>query len=113
MPSRTRPHGTQGSGAHGLGNPRSPTNLKRIVAARPLGALVFGHYGDPLGRKKLLVLSLLLMGGATFAIGLPPTHATVGAAAPVLLTALRLVQGSPSYAPRLRGSRPHRSRQPP
>ncbi|MFD8508181.1 MFS transporter [Streptomyces sp. NPDC059687] len=62
-------------------------------AARPLGALVFGHYGDQLGRKKLLVLSLLLMGGATFAIGLLPTHATVGAAAPVLLTVLRLVQG--------------------
>ncbi|MFC8273022.1 MFS transporter [Streptomyces sp. NPDC057271] len=62
-------------------------------AARPLGALVFGHYGDRLGRKKLLVLSLLLMGGATFAIGLLPTHATVGAAAPLLLTALRLVQG--------------------
>ncbi|MFJ9819615.1 MFS transporter [Streptomyces sp. NPDC101151] len=62
-------------------------------AARPLGALVFGHYGDRLGRKKLLVLSLLLMGGATFAIGLLPTHATVGAAAPMLLTMLRLVQG--------------------
>jgi metabolite-proton symporter len=62
-------------------------------AARPLGALVFGHYGDRIGRKKLLVLSLLMMGGATFAIGLLPTHATVGAAAPVLLTTLRLVQG--------------------
>ncbi|MFJ7150280.1 MFS transporter [Streptomyces sp. NPDC100445] len=62
-------------------------------AARPLGALVFGHYGDRLGRKKLLVLSLVLMGGATFAIGLLPTHATVGSAAPVLLTVLRLVQG--------------------
>ncbi|MFE5400223.1 MFS transporter [Streptomyces sp. NPDC056580] len=62
-------------------------------AARPLGALVFGHYGDRLGRKKLLVLSLLMMGGATFAIGLLPTHATVGSAAPVLLTMLRLVQG--------------------
>ncbi|MEU0070137.1 MFS transporter [Streptomyces sp. NPDC006332] len=62
-------------------------------AARPLGALVFGHYGDRLGRKKLLVLSLVLMGGATFAIGLLPTHATVGTAAPVLLTLLRLVQG--------------------
>ncbi|MGW2470076.1 MFS transporter [Streptomyces bauhiniae] len=62
-------------------------------AARPLGALVFGHFGDRLGRKKLLVLSLLLMGGATFAIGLLPTHATIGTAAPVLLTALRLVQG--------------------
>ncbi|KUN06036.1 MFS transporter [Streptomyces yokosukanensis] len=62
-------------------------------AARPLGALVFGHFGDRLGRKKLLVLSLVMMGGATFAIGLLPTHATVGGAAPVLLTALRLVQG--------------------
>ncbi|MFJ8942562.1 MFS transporter [Streptomyces sp. NPDC102395] len=62
-------------------------------AARPLGALVFGHFGDRLGRKKLLVLSLLLMGGATFAIGLLPTHASVGSAAPVLLTLLRLVQG--------------------
>lgn len=62
-------------------------------AARPLGALVFGHFGDRLGRKKLLVLSLLMMGGATFSIGLLPTHATVGSAAPVLLTALRLVQG--------------------
>ncbi|MFE9609733.1 MFS transporter [Streptomyces sp. NPDC006012] len=62
-------------------------------AARPLGALVFGHYGDRLGRKRLLVLSLLLMGAATFAIGLLPTHASVGSAAPVLLTVLRLVQG--------------------
>ncbi|MEU9499439.1 MFS transporter [Streptomyces sp. NPDC048196] len=62
-------------------------------AARPVGALVFGHFGDRLGRKRLLVLSLLMMGGATFAIGLLPTHATIGTAAPVLLTVLRLVQG--------------------
>ncbi|MCC9684683.1 MFS transporter [Streptomyces althioticus] len=62
-------------------------------AARPIGALVFGHYGDQLGRKKLLVLSLLMMGGATFAIGLMPTHATIGSMAPILLTVLRLVQG--------------------
>ncbi|QXE38263.1 MHS family MFS transporter [Streptomyces sp. GMY02] len=62
-------------------------------AARPIGALVFGHFGDRMGRKKLLVLSLLMMGGATFAIGLMPTHATIGTAAPVLLTVLRLVQG--------------------
>jgi metabolite-proton symporter len=62
-------------------------------AARPIGALVFGHFGDKIGRKKLLVLSLLMMGGATFAIGLLPTHAAVGSAAPLLLTAMRLIQG--------------------
>ncbi|MFD3327394.1 MFS transporter [Streptomyces sp. NPDC058701] len=62
-------------------------------AARPLGGLVFGHYGDKIGRKKLLVLSLLLMGGATFAMGLLPTHASIGVGAPILLTLLRLVQG--------------------
>ncbi|MEV2251057.1 MFS transporter [Streptomyces sp. NPDC050147] len=62
-------------------------------AARPLGGVVFGHFGDKIGRKKLLVLSLMLMGGATFAMGLLPTHATLGVGAPILLTVLRLVQG--------------------
>ncbi|RFU43436.1 MFS transporter [Actinomadura logoneensis] len=62
-------------------------------AARPLGGVVFGHFGDRVGRKKLLVLSLLMMGGATFAMGLLPTYATLGVGAPLLLTALRLVQG--------------------
>lgn len=61
--------------------------------ARPLGGVVFGHYGDKVGRKKLLVLSLLLMGGATFAMGLLPTYDAIGVGAPVLLTVLRLVQG--------------------
>ncbi|SFE37351.1 metabolite-proton symporter [Actinopolyspora alba] len=60
---------------------------------RPLGGLVFGHFGDRLGRKKLLVLSLLLMGGATFAVGLLPTFGAIGVAAPILLTLLRVVQG--------------------
>ncbi|MFJ1702193.1 MFS transporter [Kitasatospora sp. NPDC088346] len=62
-------------------------------AARPLGALVFGHFGDRIGRKRLLVLSLLLMGGATTLIGCLPTYHQIGVAAPLLLTALRLVQG--------------------
>ncbi|MFC4908736.1 MFS transporter [Actinomadura gamaensis] len=62
-------------------------------AARPLGGVVFGHFGDRIGRKRLLVISLLMMGGATFAMGLLPTYATLGVGAPLLLTALRLVQG--------------------
>ncbi len=61
--------------------------------ARPVGGLVFGHFGDRVGRKKLLVLSLLLMGGSTCAMGVLPTYAGVGVLAPILLTLLRLVQG--------------------
>jgi metabolite-proton symporter len=61
--------------------------------ARPLGGVVFGHYGDKLGRKNVLVVTLLLMGIATFAIGLMPTYAVIGVWAPVLLVGLRFVQG--------------------
>ncbi|MFI7618068.1 MFS transporter [Nonomuraea terrae] len=61
--------------------------------ARPLGGLIFGHFGDKIGRKTLLVVSLLLMGAATFLIGCLPTYETLGPAAALLLTALRLVQG--------------------
>jgi MFS family permease len=60
---------------------------------RPLGAIVFGHYGDKLGRKGTLVTTLLLMGVATVAIGLLPTGAVIGAAAPILLILLRVAQG--------------------
>jgi metabolite-proton symporter len=61
--------------------------------ARPVGGVLFGHYGDKLGRKNVLVATLLLMGIATFAIGLMPTHATIGVWAPVLLVSLRFLQG--------------------
>jgi metabolite-proton symporter len=62
-------------------------------AARPLGGIVFGHFGDRVGRKKMLVVSLMMMGVATFAIGLLPTYATIGVAAPILLLVCRLAQG--------------------
>jgi len=61
--------------------------------ARPLGGVVFGHFGDRIGRKSMLVLTMTLMGGASFAIGLLPTYAAIGVLAPLLLIVLRLVQG--------------------
>jgi metabolite-proton symporter len=61
--------------------------------ARPLGGVVFGHYGDKVGRKNVLVATLLLMGVATFLIGLMPTYATIGVWAPILLVLLRFLQG--------------------
>src|SRR4051812_24260369 len=62
-------------------------------AARPIGAAIFGHFGDRLGRKGTLVTTLLLMGIATFAIGLLPSRASIGVTAPFLLVLLRIVQG--------------------
>lgn len=61
--------------------------------ARPLGGLVFGHYGDRVGRKTMLIISLMMMGIATFAIGLLPTYDSIGLWAAVLLVVLRLIQG--------------------
>jgi metabolite-proton symporter len=61
--------------------------------ARPIGAALFGHLGDRMGRKRSLVLTLHIMGLATICIGLLPTYETMGMAAPVLLTALRFAQG--------------------
>jgi MHS family shikimate/dehydroshikimate transporter-like MFS transporter len=61
--------------------------------SRPIGAVVFGHYGDKIGRKTMLILTLLIMGIATFLIGLLPTYDTIGVWAPILLLVLRFFQG--------------------
>jgi MFS family permease len=68
------------------------TNAVGFVA-RPLGGLVFGHFGDRVGRKRLLMLSLVMMGVSSAAMGLLPTYRQVGLAAPLLLIGLRLTQG--------------------
>src|SRR5690349_24441194 len=62
-------------------------------AARPIGAAIFGHYGDRLGRKGALITTLSLMGAATALMGVLPGYATIGVAAPILLTLLRILQG--------------------
>ncbi|HTZ02692.1 MAG TPA: MFS transporter [Xanthobacteraceae bacterium] len=61
--------------------------------SRPIGGVIFGHYGDRIGRKTVLILTVLIMGVATFLIGLLPTYATAGVWAPLLLLALRVFQG--------------------
>src|SRR5258708_16456066 len=62
-------------------------------AVRPFGALVFGRLGDLVGRKHTFLITMGIMGGSTFAVGLLPNYATAGVLAPVLLLALRLLQG--------------------
>src|SRR5499425_3275163 len=62
-------------------------------AARPVGAAIFGHYGDRIGRKSTLIITLLLMGIATFLVALVPPYASIGIWGAVLLTVLRFVQG--------------------
>ena len=61
--------------------------------ARPVGGIIFGHFGDRVGRKTILVLTLLIMGVATTAIGLLPSYGSIGVAAPILLVLLRIMQG--------------------
>jgi MHS family shikimate/dehydroshikimate transporter-like MFS transporter len=62
-------------------------------AARPLGGIVFGHFGDRLGRKTMLMLTMMIMGGGTFLIGCLPTFEQIGIWAPLLLIVLRFIQG--------------------
>jgi len=61
--------------------------------ARPIGGIIFGHFGDRIGRKRTLVMALLLMGISSTFIGLLPTYAMIGVTAPILLTVLRFAQG--------------------
>ena len=61
--------------------------------ARPLGGVIFGHFGDRIGRKAMLVTTLMMMGLATFLIGVLPTYESIGIAAPIILVLLRIVQG--------------------
>jgi MFS transporter, MHS family, shikimate and dehydroshikimate transport protein len=61
--------------------------------ARPVGGVLFGHFGDRLGRKPTLVIALIIMGTATFLVGLLPGYATIGVLAPILLFVLRFCQG--------------------
>src|SRR5690242_13415322 len=61
--------------------------------ARPLGGVLFGHFGDRIGRKTMLITTLTMMGASTFAIGLLPTYEVIGVWAPILLTTCRFMQG--------------------
>ncbi|KAK49213.1 major facilitator transporter [Caballeronia jiangsuensis] len=80
------------------GDPLVSTMLAYVTflvgfVARPLGGVIFGHFGDKIGRKSMLVITLVIMGVATAAIGLVPTYAQIGIWAPVLLLLLRVLQG--------------------
>lgn len=68
-------------------------SLGVAFVARPVGALIFGHFGDRLGRKRMLVTTLLLMGGATVVVGAMPTAGQIGIAAPIAIVLMRVVQG--------------------
>jgi metabolite-proton symporter len=79
-----------------------PSNVGTIIAlatfaigylARPFGAIVFGHWGDKLGRKQMLILTMVIMGVGTFIVGLLPTYQQIGIWAPILLVVMRILQG--------------------
>ena len=76
-----------------LGSTLSFVILLAGYVSRPVGGILFGHFGDRFGRKNILVITLLMMGLVSVAIGLMPTYATIGVAAPLILVALRVIQG--------------------
>lgn len=76
-----------------IGTLLSYTTFAIGFIARPVGGLIFGHFGDRIGRKTVLILTLLIMGVATFLIGCLPGYSTIGVAAPILLLLLRIFQG--------------------
>ena len=71
----------------------SNASLALAFFIRPFGGIIFSHIGDKIGRKKTLIMTLSLMGGATFLMGVLPTYQAIGVAAPILLVSLRLIQG--------------------
>ncbi|MER5185608.1 MFS transporter [Streptomyces sp. NPDC002896] len=81
------------SASPAVGTIASFATLAIGYGARPLGGIIFGHFGDRLGRKKMLIWTMLLMGTSTFLIGFLPSSQQIGSIAPVLLVLLRLVQG--------------------
>ena len=74
--------------------------------ARPLGGMIFGHFGDRIGRKSMLILTLMIMGIATVLIGLLPTYQQIGVAAPIILLVLRVLQGIATYLIAANGNQP-------
>lgn len=76
-----------------LGSTLSFIILLAGYVSRPIGGILFGHFGDKFGRKNILVITLMMMGLVSVAIGLMPTYATIGVAAPLILVALRVIQG--------------------
>jgi metabolite-proton symporter len=76
-----------------MGTISSLATFAAAFLSRPVGAAVFGHFGDRLGRKKTLIATLLIMGISTFAVGLVPSAASIGVLAPIILLTLRLCQG--------------------
>ncbi|MFC0406841.1 MFS transporter [Roseomonas elaeocarpi] len=79
--------------SEGVGTLLALATLAIGYLVRPIGGVIYGHFGDRIGRKKMLVSSIVLMGAATVVIGFMPTYAQIGALAPILLLTLRVIQG--------------------